>query len=133
MKPMELSQELFDELVSGAAFERRSAAAHQRQSPRALLGIEVMVLRLGDGRDGKPEPATLVDLSMRGVGLEMCESIHAGDQFALRLKGRDGSTLWIQCQGVRWSVLDGARFSVGATFTRILNPATEKRAMTAVG
>jgi hypothetical protein len=119
---MELPEEIFKELASGATFDRSSARARLRAAPRAKLSIEASVVRLGAGRDAKPVAARVVDLSMHGVGLEMREPIHADEPFAIRLKRKDGSALWIYCMAVRWSVLGKDLCSVGARFSRMIMP-----------
>jgi hypothetical protein len=119
---MELPDEIFKELVAGAPFDRNSPAARLREAPRAKLSLDASVVRLAPGRDGKPMAARVVDLSNRGVGLEVAEPIHVGEPFAVRLKRQDGGPLWVHCVGVRWSVLGRNLCSVGAKFTRIITP-----------
>jgi PilZ domain len=119
---MELPEEIFKELSAGATFDRSSPGARLRAMPRAKMSIEASVVRLGPGRDSKPVAARVVDLSMHGVGLEMREPIHADEPFAMRLKRKDGSALWIYCMAVRWSVLGKDLCSVGARFSRMITP-----------
>jgi hypothetical protein len=125
---MELPEDIFKELVAGGRLDRAGtnelpAGAEQRQTPRVRIAIEVLLLRLNHGRDAKPVAATVVDLSMRGVGIETADPIHVGDAFAIRLKRRDGSALWAHYVAVRWSVLGKGRCAVGAKFTRMFVPA----------
>src|SRR5258708_33877906 len=67
-------------------------------------------------------PATIRDISTRGVGLEFSEPIHVGEAFAVRVRRRDGSPLWLHCLTARWSPLSKNACSIGATFTRIFAP-----------
>ena len=125
---MELPEDIFKELITSGSLDRAGAnglpaGAEKRQAPRIRLAIEVLLLRLAHGRDAKPVPATVVDLSTRGVGIETADPIHVGEAFAIRLKRRDGSALWAHYVGVRWSVLGKNRCAIGATFTRMFVPA----------
>ena len=93
--------------------------------------MEVMLVRLGPGRDNTPAPAKVRDLSSRGVGIEFKDSLHVEEPFAIRVPRRDGTALWIYCVTVRWSPLRHDLYSIGAKFTRILQPAKSSEKATA--
>jgi hypothetical protein len=79
-------------------------------------------VRLNGDKNVKPEPATVRDLSARGVGIEFPEPLHVGTPFALRLTRRDGSAVWLRYLSVRWSPVDAKTCSIGAKFTGMTTP-----------
>jgi hypothetical protein len=122
---MELPPDIFQELTAGGRFAPQSAASELRAAPRVQATLSVLLLRLNGDKNAKPMPATVRDLSTRGVGLEFHEPIHVNDPFALRVQRADGSALWIHCVSVRWSHIDGKACSIGAKFTGISMPSSK--------
>ena len=121
---MELSTEIFQELVGGGKLSPQSGNAELRTVPRFQATVPVTLLLLNGDKQAKPMPATVRDLSTRGVGIEFSEPIHANTAFAIRLQRRDGSPLWLHYISARWSPIDGKIYSVGAKFTGMSAPKT---------
>jgi hypothetical protein len=119
---MELPPEIFEELTVGATCAPQTPGSDKRVTPRVLIRLPVAIVRLTGKKDAKPMPAVVRDLSVRGIGVEFSEPIHADDLFAVRLHRRDGSPLWLHCVCVRWSPIDGKQCSIGAKFTGVFSP-----------
>ena len=119
---MELSPEIFEELIAGAKIALETPSSDKRITPRILTQLPVTIVRLTGKKDAKPMSAVVRDLSARGIRVEFSEPIHANDLFAVRLSRRDGSPLWVHCMSVRWSPIDGKQYSIGAKFTGVFSP-----------
>src|SRR5258708_3592182 len=82
---IELPPEMFAELTEGAHYEMEPPLSRLREARRVRVKLEATVMRLGKGRETAPMPASVRDLSARGIGIECGMPVHVKDQLAFRV------------------------------------------------
>ena len=130
---MKIPPEIFQELISSGSFASTPSGSELRSVPRFVASLAVLLIRLNGDKNAKPLPATVKDISTRGVGLEFSEPIHVSDPFAIRLPLRNGSFLWLHCVSMRWAPISGKVCSIGAKFTGLFAPPKAGTGVVAVG
>ena len=122
---MPLTNEIINEIFPAARVD--PTGTFTRDANRFVVSADVTLVQITTGPDNKPlagapKTAKLNDISETGAGLEFSEIIKVNETFIIRLPLKNGSALWVRCEGVRWSHIDGKSYSIGAkilgTFTK---------------
>jgi hypothetical protein len=106
--------------VGSEPYDTRRLAERFAVSKRATLSRRGSAVRI---------PLTIVNLSASGAGFMYLTPVISGSQFTLRVVGRTGDQLVIQCMAVWCKKTGSRRFRIGAEFLRLLDQSEESPAI----
>jgi hypothetical protein len=113
---MQFSNEFFQNIVGHSAF---ALDEHESKRLSHRIGIAKRAT-LAPGGSTPQVPATVIDLSLGGVGFICLLPCVPAEEFTLRIVGRQGQRIAVQCR-VCWCSKSGSgRFQVGAEFLKLV-------------
>ena len=114
---MKISHDVLEGIIGhpvGSSDER----GESRLSRRVAVSKRATVCHRGSAVE---IPITILDVSSGGVGFIYSSPLCPGEQFVLRLTGRDGDGVVVEC-AVRWHMKTGSgRCRIGSEFIQVMD------------
>ena len=120
---MFLTAEQYEQIVRQLRSERPAGRGSERRgSPRVGLRAQVRLIECRTGGEASTLTAWVRDISDKGIGLLLPQSVSPGTYLVLSLPTgkRKNATLDLLFLSVRCEALNNEQFSIGASFQRII-------------
>ncbi len=130
---MELTAEQFAEIVVAVGpVSHHEQGGDKRGAQRSERHASVVITVVGAGTPPHAHTVTVRNVSSKGVAILLNQWLPRGDQFVMRLKGREGRVTSLLCNVAHCRRINANLFLVGAEFGRVLaedesHPATTER------
>ena len=119
-KVMELTAEVFRQIVASPAPSSEFGVWEQRRTPRMRLNVEAALMPFSDQLAPETIVAPIRDLSRGGFRFLHDKAVPLGEQFALVLEESEGNPTVVLCTVTYWQPLATELFAIGARFCRVL-------------
>lgn len=112
----------FERITSTFRVKTFTGSRERRRGLRIDVRMKALLFPIQDGVLTAPQQVKIREMSPTGASLISQSRIRSGQEFLLRIAGKDGNTYWIWCRCRRCSHLDNLAAIVGLNFCRILGP-----------
>lgn len=117
----------FERISSAYQLKTFNSIRERRQGIRVDVRSRGYMCQLSQKAGGgmcvsAPAPIRVREMSCTGASLLHCQRMRVGQEFLLRIDGRDGVKYWQWVRCRRCAALDGLTFLTGLVFLRILYP-----------
>jgi hypothetical protein len=118
-----LNNQFLAEIISYLRSARKSAGMEKRRTARMEIQHKVHVTPLNPaGGLGESFSVITRDISLEGIGLFTARPLRGGQQFIVRLPRSEKETAFILCTSMFCGVLADGLFTIGAKFSRVMDP-----------
>lgn len=119
---MQLSAELFAQIVNSLNRGGACRIPEGRRAPRVQQRHNIMVARVVDGQEQPPQLVVLRDFSARGLCILFPQRLAIGSQLIARFARSEGGTMALLCSVAHCSEQARNTYSVGIEFVCRIDP-----------
>jgi hypothetical protein len=133
LNSMELSGEMFEQLLAALRGDAPVGSKERRGSPRVGVRATIRgVLRQPDKQEIEEITLTLRDLSRNGLGLVHSQKVAIGSRFAVQLPNEGRPAITLLCTVANCRQMTEELWLLGASFTQVLSTASSRAAQSVI-
>lgn len=117
----------FERITAAPKLKTYASVRERRGGVRIDVRLKAMICQIIAQNVAQPQIVRLREMSQSGASIITPNKIRVGQEFLLRLEGKDTQLYWIQCRCRRCVQVDDLANIVGMIFTRILYPGQDLR------